>query len=159
MGHYDQLISSTWTFFFKFDDKKNFSWEFFQKNIFLISGIQDGIWKIMSKIKENWFDCGVGQSIWVWETQWYSEIAIFWKMSTQGITITTSVYPQSSIYLRISIDLGTKFSTVITQNPHIVRPKSFGIVLVISFLGGKNIGEKIEISIVCTWLTLAEIGS
>ena len=71
-------------------------------------------------------------------------------MSTQDITITTSVYPQRSIYFRISIDLGTKFSAVITQNPHIVRPKSFGIVLVISFLGGKNIGEKIEISIVCT---------
>ena len=44
---------------------------------------------------ENWFYCGFGQWFLVWQPKWYSETVIFWKMSTQAITITTRFCPQS----------------------------------------------------------------
>ena len=60
-------------------------------------GTQSGMWKLMTKTKENWFYCGFGQWFLVWKTKWYSEIIIFWKISTEAITITTRACPQSFI--------------------------------------------------------------
>ena len=70
---------------------------FFQKNVTLIGDTQGVTWNLMTKIKENWFYCGFGQWFLVWQTKQFSEIVMFWNISTQAITITTRICPQSSI--------------------------------------------------------------
>ena len=116
--------------------------ELFQNNITSIRGTQGGTSKLITKIKENWFYCGFGQWILVWQRKWYSEIVIFWKKSTQAITITTRFCPQNNIYYMNCIQSclvfffffflilsGSNFLGTVTQNPHTIRLKDFGIFL------------------------------
>lgn len=59
------------------------SWSFLRK-LTLIGDNHGKTRKLISKIKENRFYYNFEQCFLVWETKWYSEIGISWKISTSS---------------------------------------------------------------------------